>query len=535
MVPVLGCAPQRQSEFLESNQTQTPPIITGQLVTLPGNEQENQKKIEELKAWANQVGAEVRVVDEALGVAEVFGASQDEIRDALPEAAVQHNLYFPNLIQDRESTAEIFDESPTSGIQCRERDGSLKINAGLVAGMAGRFDRGVTRLGSGPVSFAANESNGVAVTILWLVRGPRDSAFAQHQTRGSSVTITPDLPGSYDVLVLFARGDGRCLSRLLKFGVTTSEAFAGRKAARGFNPADKQLFKHLEVVQAEEAWTVTKGRGVKVAVIDTGVNFNHPDLSQNIDVDNTQKVVGYNFWARSENPFDDHGHGTHVAGLAASAVMGVAPEATILPIKAMNAMGGGDLAALVAAVRFAGRNGAQVINGSFGGDAEAFRLLSEPIQEATDLGSLFVVAAGNGDERGIGYDIDVRPTYPASLSMPGLLTVAATRLDGALSSYSNFGIRSVHVAAPGGDPSRDQGPLLSANYLPNKRLYAGEMGTSMATPVTAGVAALVKAVHPQWTPEQMKKHLLDSGTPMAALQGKLESGRLLNARIAVGR
>lgn len=535
MVPVLGCAPQRQSEFLESNQPQTPPVVTGQLVTLMGDEQNNAEKIEQLKEWAHEMGAEVRVVDESLGIAEVFGASQDEIRDVLPDAGVQPNVYFPNLLNNAEKEAQIFEESPTDGIQCRERDPSLRINAGLVAGVAGRFDRGVTRLGSGPVTYAASEANGEAVTILWMVRGPRDSAFERYQVRGNSVTVNPDLPGSYDVLVIFARGDGRCLGRVLKFGVTTSESFAGRKAARSFTDSDRRVFKHLRVVEAENAWSVTKGRGVKIAVIDTGVNFNHPDLSSNIQVDHAQRMTGYNFWARTDNPFDDHGHGTHVAGLAASAVMGLAPEATIIPIKAMNAMGGGDLAALVAAVRFAGRSGVHVINASFGGEEESFRLLQDAIQAANAAGALFVAAAGNGDARGVGFDIDVQPVYPAALSLPGHLTVAATRLDGGLSSYSNFGVRSVHVAAPGGDPSPDQGPLVSAHYLPAKRMYVGEMGTSMATPVTAGIAALVKAQNPGWAPAQLKEHLIQSGRDLPALQGKVASGKWLSARLAVAR
>ncbi len=531
LVPVLGCAPKPQSAFLASIQTQTLPVHTGRLVTLQGSDLENSEKIEELRIWAKREGAEVRVVDAGLGVAEVFGASQDEIQQLLPEARVTENVYLPNLIHADRDPAQIF-EAAAPAIRCSARDDLLKMDVGLPAGMESLFDRGVARLGSGALTLRAQELNGVAVTMVWMVNGPADSAFADYVTVGADLTLTPDLPGLYNVMVVFARGDGRCLGSRLQFGVTTSEEFQGKKVARGFIASDRDLFQHLAVVDAESAWTVTKGKGVKVAVIDTGVNFNHPDLSANIATATNGKVIGHNFWAATSNAFDDQGHGTHVAGLAASAVMGVAPEATIIPIKALNAMGGGDLASIVAAIRFAGRAGAHVINASFGAEDVSFAVMQEAIQAATDAGALFVVAAGNG-EAGIGFDIDARPVYPATLPVPGLLSVAATRLDGALSVYSNFGARLVHVAAPGGDPSPGNGTLMSANYLPGKRLYVGEMGTSMATPVTVGIAALAKARHMSWTAVELKEHLMRSGTSLPALAGKVVSGQLLSASLAV--
>jgi subtilisin family serine protease len=374
------------------------------------------------------------------------------------------------------------------------------------------------------------------VTFHWLSNAPTESQYNRIRVDASRFEITPDLPGEYNLLIIASRGNGKCLGRNFRFGATRSEAFQGAQPARAFDAGtDRVRFKHLEVLEAEAAWQVTQGQGAIVAVIDTGVNFNHPDLSQNIAVNGSGQVVGRDFWKPTRAPSDDNGHGTHVAGLSSSAVSGLAPESKIVPIKALNAMGGGDLAALVAAIRFAGTIGVDVINASFGGENERMSILGQAITEATARGALFVAAAGNGDSNGNGFDVGARPFYPVILRLDGQLTVAATRLDGGLSKFSNFGVNHIDVAAPGGDPSPDQGGLQAAYYLPEHKLYVAQMGTSMATPVVSGVAALVKASHPSWKGREIKARLLEAGNELPALQGKVRSGRLLNARVAAAR
>ncbi len=531
---ISGCGPYQKVSILESRVPQTAPIETGKLVTLKGTPDELHQQIGALESWASDIGARVRVVSEAVGVVEVFGASQDEVVAILPSATVEENVYFPHLLNGSRRQLEAFADDAAEGMKCTTRDPTLAIQLGLSKGGPDTFDRGVATLGSS-FSLMVREKNAAPVTFFWIASGPTESRYHHVEQTGTEFEVTTDIPGSYDVLIVAARGDGRCLGRVFRFGVTTSEEFAGTHAARHFDASDRSKFVHLGVIEAEAAWAVTRGKGVTVAVIDTGVNFNHPDLTQNVAVDANGALIGSNFWLPTARPFDDHGHGTHVAGLSASAVMGIAPEATIIPIKALNSMGGGDLSSLVAAIRFAGQIGADVINASFGGESDEFTSIRESIEYATSRGSLFVVAAGNGDEQGNGFSIDVRPVYPAALGLPGQLTVAATRFDGALSVYSNFGDKNVDVAAPGGDPAAGQGPLMSAYYLPGRKLYVGQMGTSMATPVTAGVAALVKSLHPQESLVQLKARLIAAGHDVPALAGKVRSGKLLNARLAVSQ
>lgn len=535
VVPVFasGCAEQRLSDLFEALPVQALPVPTGRLVTLSGSPSENERQMKDLQAWADAEGAEVRVVDSSLGVAEVFGASQDEVQAALPSARVTENKYLPNLIRSKWGTAEALDSVAPARLNCTSIDETLELNAGILRSSSGILDRGIVRIGAGAVNFGVMEKNAVPLTFAWIVEGPGDSVFVKYGSAGDRLSFAPDVPGGYSLTAIGARGDGRCQGMRLAFGATTSESFKGRQAPRAFTSEDRTRFGHLAVVHAEAAWLRTKGQGVKIAIVDTGANFNHPDLSQNMAIKADGQVVGYNFWANNSNPFDDEGHGTHVSGLAASAVMGLAPEATIIPIKALNAVGGGDLAAVVAAVRYAASQGAHIINASLGAEDEEFAVIDEAIREATAAGALFVVAAGNGDESARGFDIERRHVYPALLDQPGLLAVAATRSDGALSSYSNFSRNKVHVAAPGGDSAPGQGPLLSANYVPGKRLYQAQMGTSMATPVTAGIAALVKSLHMDYTPLQLKQHLIRSGSNLPALAGKVVSGRLLNAETAV--
>jgi serine protease len=244
---------------------------------------------------------------------------------------------------------------------------------------------------------------------------------------------------------------------------------------------------HMRQLGLPAAWKMGQGEGVVVAVIDTGVS-KVPDLK------NTDFVPGYNFVANNSNAADDHGHGTHVAGTIAQAtnnklgVAGVAFGAKIMPLKVLSAQGSGSMGAIAAAIRYAADHGAKVINMSLGGPLPTSPIRSA-VKYAHDKGVVVVAAAGN-DGRG-------RVSYPARY--PEVLAVASTQFDETTTFYSNWG-KEIDIAAPGGNTRVDQNGdgkpdgVLQNTVVPgniSKTDYLWFMGTSMASPHAAGVAALV--------------------------------------------
>jgi serine protease len=252
---------------------------------------------------------------------------------------------------------------------------------------------------------------------------------------------------------------------------------------------------HLDQIHMPQAWKVADGEGVIVAVIDTGVAYSDrgkfhlvPDLAGNEFVD------GYDFVGNTKFAHDDHGHGTHVAGTIAQTtnngigVAGVAPKARIMPLKVLSASGSGSVAGIADAIRYAADKGAKVINMSLGGRFRS-KVLERAVKYAHDKGVVVVCAAGN--------DGSGRVSYPAAY--PGAVAVAATQFDEATTFYSNWG-KEIDVAAPGGNTQVDQngdgmpdGVLQNTIVVgdPTKDGYFPFMGTSMASPHVAGVAALI--------------------------------------------
>ncbi len=238
---------------------------------------------------------------------------------------------------------------------------------------------------------------------------------------------------------------------------------------------DKQW--NFEMVGAKRGWRAGGGRGVKVAVIDTGV-------SVVADLEGTTVSKGATFVPLTRSAKDDHGHGTHVAGTIAQTthnglgVAGIAPEVEIIPLKALAAYGGGRSEWIAAAIDEAVDQGADVINMSLGGSRSA--VIENAVDKAMAAGVVVVAAAGNSGREGI--------SSPASV--PGVIAVSATGPGDELAPYSSWG-KGVIISAPGGDKRTAGGGILQDTIDGKSHAFKEFQGTSMATPHVAGAAAVL--------------------------------------------
>ncbi|MBI4404073.1 MAG: S8 family serine peptidase [Deltaproteobacteria bacterium] len=312
----------------------------------------------------------------------------------------------------------------------------------------------------------------------------------------------------------------------------------------------------LFTVAANQAWNKTpQGQDIIVAITDTGVDYNHPDLITNM-WRNSQGLVGWDFVGKDNKPYDlsmsigdilfsggNPGHGTHCAGVAAARLnntlgtAGVAPKARIMALRFINESGRGDTADAIKAIDFAIENGAKIISASWGseGEEEKDMALREAIMRANEKGVLFIAAAGNGRldpqtfvAKGYDNDSDAKPMYPATYPYENIITVAALGSDEKLASFSNWGKKSVDLGAPG---VKILSTVPGARYQ-DTIIDLGQMkvtwdGTSMATPFVAGAAAVVWSQSPNWNMKKVKETLLSSTVNLDQLQDKVvTAGRL---------
>lgn len=324
----------------------------------------------------------------------------------------------------------------------------------------------------------------------------------------------------------------------------------------------------------QNAWKGAKGEGVVVAVLDSGVDYTHEDLVDNmwrnpgesgLDAQGKDKasngidddlngyiddIVGWDFVTDDNKPYDlsvepidllfgggNPGHGTHCAGNVAArgengkGVAGVAPLAKIMALRFLSEKGEGSTEAAVKAIQYSVKMGVRVSSNSWGSSGEdpantvGNQALRDVIEEARLAGQLFIAAAGNGDAQGKGYDNDTSkaPGFPASYPHENIISVAALDKTDALGSFSNWGAKTVDMGAPGvAIYSTMVGNAYSDKVidLPQFGVTVTWDGTSMATPHVAGAAALYLADHPKATLAEMKAAIMKATKPVSTMSSK---------------
>lgn len=295
-------------------------------------------------------------------------------------------------------------------------------------------------------------------------------------------------------------------------------------------------------ISATLAWAKTTGsEKVVVAVLDSGVDYTHEDLISNMwtrpanmlpyqdsELGVVDDLTGYNAIDNTTDPMDENGHGTHCAGIIGAegendlGIAGVNWKVQIMPLKFMNAGGFGTTKDAIEAINYvidrkkAGVN-VRIISASWGSTQKS-RALETVIRKAYENDILFVAAAGNASTNN-----DRRPHFPSNYNVPNVISVAALDRNDHLATFSNFGPNSVAIAAPGVD--------ILSTWLGNA--YEEKSGTSMATPVVSGVAALIVSENPRISVDDLKKRILDSTDPIVALKGKTVTGGRINAAKAL--
>lgn len=331
----------------------------------------------------------------------------------------------------------------------------------------------------------------------------------------------------------------------------------------------------MQDIGVTAAWNVSKGDpNIVVAVIDTGMDYTHEDLVDNlwknrgetgtdsrgqdkaangVDDDGNgfiDDVIGWDFVTNDNKPYDlkgnifqggNPGHGTHCSGNVAArgfngkGIAGVAPNVRIMPVRFLGEAGQGTTAGAIQSIRYAIDNGAKVMSNSWGSsgedpDDEAGNLaLREAVQYSQDKGVLFIAAAGNGGQDGRGDNNDTAPdaSFPATYNNDIIISVAAVDSSDGLAAFSNFGSKSVDIGAPG---VKVYSTIVGNGYSDTVIPFLGATwdGTSMATPHVAGAAALYWSKYPNKSWQQVKAAILNSATKVGSLSGKSVSGGKLN-------
>ncbi len=290
-------------------------------------------------------------------------------------------------------------------------------------------------------------------------------------------------------------------------------------------------------INAEGAWKFTSGtEDIKIAVIDTGVDYNHEDLKENMWINEAEvngeegvdddgngyvdDVHGYDFANKDGDPMDGQGHGTHCAGVIgalhnSSGIRGVMSDVKLVAIKFLSDAGSGESEDAIASIEYAIKAGVNIMSNSWGG-GNFSQALKDSIQAANDAGIIFVAAAGNARSNN-----DKGSSYPANYKLDNVISVGSMAGSGKKSSFSNHGKKSVHIFAPGSG-------IIST--VP-KNKYKKLSGTSMAAPFVTGAMGLLLSSSPDLTPLEARERLEATAVRTKHLKKYTTSGRLDAARL----
>lgn len=297
-------------------------------------------------------------------------------------------------------------------------------------------------------------------------------------------------------------------------------------------------------IKAETAWISQKGsKDVVVAVVDSGIDYLHPDLKDNlwtneaemngeagVDDDGNGFVddfYGINAHDNDGDPMDGNGHGTHCAGVigATHNDVGIAGVANVklMGVQIFTAAGRTTVEAIVRGINYAIDSGATVMSNSWGGGSFS-QAIFDAVKAADEAGIIFIAAAGNGNFLGWGYDTDNKPNYPSSYELDNVVSVGSITSSGSRSTFSNYGKKSVDLFAPGSN--------IYSTY--KGQTYKSLSGTSMATPHVSGVAGLVASEFPGADAYEIKRRILEGVRKMSAFSDNSVSGGILDAPGALG-
>lgn len=291
-------------------------------------------------------------------------------------------------------------------------------------------------------------------------------------------------------------------------------------------------------IGAKDAWEISQGdKNIVIAVIDTGIDYKHPDLKENMWINEKElngkpgvdddgngyvdDIYGYDVSNNKADPMDDNKHGTHVAGIIGAShngfgVTGVMAHVSLMAVKFTDATGRGDLERALKAINYAVKAGAKILSNSWGNRIYS-KFLEDAIRDAGNKGIVFVAAAGNFGAN----NNDESPIYPASYKLDNVISVGAFSAQDYPSAFSCYGPKSVHVSAPGTN-------ILST--VPNNG-YAVLSGTSQATPFVSGIAGLALSVAPTLSPLELKNKIINTAVFSKMLEGK----NIANGRVNAGK
>lgn len=527
------------------------------------------EKLQVKKYLESHPEAMVRVNNPKHGLYEFQFINEEELAAAFPKAQVHENAYFSGEASNKSSTDE-FEVPSTIEPQDDERLNKFldscksirKNNSVFAVEVSQPIDRF-------EVSYLASPGEAVSLKInsapdfnmlktLTLVHAPDEAAMNDLYFESSLARFQPPVGGEYLVFILGQDQGLHCSLARKSIYVTANPSFENQTPILESQRTafDLKPFWHLFSLDSMSANTLsylsirtptntTAPKESVVAVLDTGVNYNHFSIHENIQVSKSEipnngidddqngfvdDVIGYDFASSDPFPFDDHGHGSHIAGLIASPLFGISKNTKVIPVKVLTGLGV-DMGSFVGGTIYAVDQGAKVINASFGWNID-HPLFRWAIDYADKNNVLIVVAAGNGDSNGKGINVDRTPIYPCSYPNKNIICVAAIDEKDKLTTYSNYGVNSVDIATYGGTPSRQ---ILSTNRQNlNGKDFVYKAGTSMATPIVVGAAALLMDTNPNLSTSKVKQILL--GTTQKISSGKyLSSGGKLDLTAAVSK